>query len=339
MWKNFVLCVAIATFGVVPALATAQDETEQAVSYSRQAAEAYEAGDLAAAAALYEQAFLLVEDPAFAFNLGAVYDELGEIANAYRYFSRYVQLYPGASDRAEIEAYLAELLPQIETTYARLAIESRPTAATVYRVVDGTEMVLGRTPLDVWVDPGDQRLVLRTSGYVDEAVQLRAVAGVRVERTIELDPVPLVAAPVVIAPAGGEMAFVPDAPVVVEPDVRDSNLTGRQRTGLVIAGTGVGVVAAGAAFLAVGHGAQVEHNRLVGDISPEAPADPAELDRLERQARSMKVTGNATLFSGVAVAATGIVLFVTGRSREVSDSRVDLGPVGRGWGLVLQRSF
>lgn len=339
MLKILVLCAALVALALAPATVSAQDDTEQAVAFSRQAAEAYEAGDLAAAAALYEQAFLLVEDPAFAFNLGAVYDEMGEIANAYRYFSRYVELYPGASDRGEIEAYLAELLPQIETTYARLAIDSRPNRATVYRVVGDEELVLGRTPIDVWVEPGDQRLVLRTSGYVDETVQLRAVAGVRVERTIELDAVPLVAAPVVVPPVAGEMAFVPEAPVVVQPETRDTNMSRRQRTGLVIAGTGIGVAAAGAAFLAIGHGAQLQHNRLVGDIAPDSPADPDELDRLEGQARTMKITGNATLFSGVAVAATGIVLFVTGRPRDDVASRVELGPVGRGWGLVLQRSF
>ncbi len=340
-----VIALALLSLVLVVAAAApvcAQDETGRAVALSRDAAAAYEAGDLEQAAALYEQAMVLVEDPAFAFNLGAIYDELGDIANAYRYFGRYVELFPGASDRAEIEAYLGELLPELQASYAQLVVTSRPAGATVSRVVDGEERLLGRAPVDIWIEPGDVRLVLRLDGYDDGAIDARAVAGVRLERDVALREAAVVAplTPVVVDEGRPEAIFVPDAPAAVVDDGPDRRpLTPRQRTGLLLAGSGVGVAGFGMAMMAVGQGRERDHNDAIAAIEPGSAGDADEIDQLASEARLYKVLGNVGVFAGAGIAVTGAVLAITGRHRGPDTARVDVLPLSGGAALLFSSRF
>lgn len=334
------MAVVVFAFGLGPSSAWAQSDTDAAVAFSRDAAAAYAAGELVEAAALYERAFALVEDPAFAYNLGAIYDELGDLARAYRYFGLYVELFPGADDRADIEAYLAELLPQVERTYARLVVTSAPSGADVLRIVDGAEQRLGRTPLDLWLDAGDLSLVLRRQGYLDEPLELRGVAGVRVSRDVTLEPIPEPAVVTSVDP-DPEPVVVPEL-VPPPPGVADEGpmpLTRVQRTGLVLGGTGVGVVALGVAMGALGQAAQSDHNELVAGISPTNPGDADEIDRLAAQTRTYKMVGNVAMGLGAATAVTGLVLFFTGRADDPVVQALGVSPMGqRAWGITVSLS-
>jgi len=127
------LLAAIVVLGVLASAAVAQAQTDE--QKKAQARELYERGarlyDLRKygdAIGAYEQAYLLVEDPALLFNIGQAYrlwDRPDEAVQAYK---NYLRKRPDARNRAEVERKIAELEKTIEDRHAKPSGQPTPTA-------------------------------------------------------------------------------------------------------------------------------------------------------------------------------------------------------------------
>lgn len=102
--------------GLAAAPAAAQVDAGAASSLSRaqelftQGVAAYDAGNLGEAARLLGEADRLAPSPELAFNIGRVYERMGEAPQAIRYFQRYLHDgHPTDAERADIDARIAAL--------------------------------------------------------------------------------------------------------------------------------------------------------------------------------------------------------------------------------------
>jgi tetratricopeptide (TPR) repeat protein len=98
---------------LAPAAALAQPDAAQvahAQELFTQGVAAYDAGRLDEAARLLGDADRILPSPELAFNIGRVYERMGEAAQAIRYFERYVHDgHPTDAERADITARIAAL--------------------------------------------------------------------------------------------------------------------------------------------------------------------------------------------------------------------------------------
>lgn len=91
-----------------PSLAAAQTDTERAAALFERGIAAYSAGNFDEAARLLAEADALVPSPELAFNLGRVYERMGDTANAITMFRRYLRDgSPSAADRTDVEGRIA----------------------------------------------------------------------------------------------------------------------------------------------------------------------------------------------------------------------------------------
>lgn len=151
-----------------PALAADEgaDATALARGRFKQGAEAYAGGRYKDAIDLFLDADRLAPNPAFAYNIGLAYQELGDAPNALRWYRDYLRALPGAADRPEIEARIDDAEKRLrERGVQQVTILSKPEGATV--AVDGLK--LGVTPWSGELAPGHHRLALELRGYRDES--------------------------------------------------------------------------------------------------------------------------------------------------------------------------
>ena len=329
---------------VGPSVAMAQTDAEQASTMADEAAMAYANGDLTGAIALYEEAFALIQDPNIAYNLGAMHDEAGNTADAYNYFALYVELFPGAEDRAQIETYLDELLVEVQRNFTLVAASSRPDGARVFRLnEDGTEDFLGVTLIEMWVEPGSIDLSFRLDGYQVAEERLRGVAGVRVSATPRLEEASAVV--VVDDPEGngtgtgnGETGNGNNANGNGTDDLGTDSGSGSPVPVILLAGGGV-LVGTGVALFAVAQGKQNERDDLVASIrAGDDVSGPVE--DLESQMSSLRLGGTIALAAGVAAVGTGVVLLLTGGDSDDDEPMVGFSPITPdSWGFVFSGSF
>src|SRR4051812_2701284 len=99
------LAITIACSIVLPgtlARAEAPAGAEHAAARERfkQGAQAYSEGRYKDAIDLFLDADRLAPNPAFAYNIGLAYEELGDATNALRWYRSYLRDLPGAPDQA-----------------------------------------------------------------------------------------------------------------------------------------------------------------------------------------------------------------------------------------------
>ena len=94
---------------LVPSGTLAQD-TARAAELFTQGVAAYEAGRFDEAARLMAEADRIVPSPELAFNLGRVYERMGDTENAITMFRRYLRDgSPSEADRADVQARIAAM--------------------------------------------------------------------------------------------------------------------------------------------------------------------------------------------------------------------------------------
>lgn len=118
------IAVAAATLALMPASSWAQDaepagEADAYSDLTARASEAYEAGDLPKAVELFKQAYALRPVSNILYNIGRIYEDLGDIDNAITHYDQFV------------------VAPNVEQVARRDALDRLKTLREVQKLRDG----------------------------------------------------------------------------------------------------------------------------------------------------------------------------------------------------------
>jgi len=119
---------AIITLALLLAPARAETPADaEARRLYQDGTKAYNLGDYADAIAAYKEAYRLVANPFFLYNIGQAHRLSGDLASAGRFYKSFLNALPEAPNRAEVE----ERIRQIDDALARQARErsAEPTDA------------------------------------------------------------------------------------------------------------------------------------------------------------------------------------------------------------------
>lgn len=111
-WRGYVALAVLVVSAWVPAFAQAATDAEkksQAKELYERATRFYDMGKYAEAIGDYEQAYLLIEDPALLFNIGQAYRLWNRPDEAIRSYKNYLRKRPDASNRADVERKISDL--------------------------------------------------------------------------------------------------------------------------------------------------------------------------------------------------------------------------------------
>lgn len=114
--RGWLTCVVVVFCALAPALTPALARADSNPEAKAQAKELYEkatrlydVGKYGEAIASYEQAYLLMEDPALLYNIGQAYRLWDHPEEAIRSYKNYLRKRPEASNRAEVERKIVDL--------------------------------------------------------------------------------------------------------------------------------------------------------------------------------------------------------------------------------------
>jgi len=97
-----------------PALADPRSTQAKADTLFEQGQAHYQAGEYQAAIPLFEEAYGLVHDPVYLFNIAQSYRKVADCFNAFEYYNRYLAQDPTSKQRDKVTAWLRELQPCVE---------------------------------------------------------------------------------------------------------------------------------------------------------------------------------------------------------------------------------
>lgn len=280
---------AAATEPPAPAAVAPTTPTVGAVEQARlvyeQAVLAYSERRYKDAILLFQQADGLRPNPAFSFNIGIAYEDMGDSAMALHYYRTYLRQLPKAPDRDDVDQRIRRLERILaDKGLQQVTILSNPASAVVK--LDGKPK--GVTPWTGEVAPGLHTVTLSLAGYEDES------------REFDLPPTRAIDVPVTLhAPrAKSKSAIVnlndPAAPV--------EHLAPWQHVRPLTWGVfGVGVGAVGAAL-------GFELARSGFEERSQRSDDPAERTALHERAQRHEVWAKGFLMLGLGLGLTSIVL-------------------------------
>lgn len=179
--RALALTVALAS---VAAPARADDASEARFFYEY-ARDAFERDDYATALDRFLLAYGAAPSAGVAYNIGVCAHLAGEPGLAFTYLGRYLEVaeHDDPTRREYAERTLAELRSELRILHVR----SEPAGATIY--LDTTERgPLGEAPLEVVLEPGENRLILRRAGFLDTERVIAADVETEQAVTVELTP-------------------------------------------------------------------------------------------------------------------------------------------------------
>jgi tetratricopeptide (TPR) repeat protein len=302
--------------------AFADEPSKSALETARQryqeGAQAFSKGHFADAVDLFLDANRAAPNPAFAYNIGLAYDQLGDTRNALRWFRAYLREVPNAPDRPQIEPRIEEAEKRLTARgVQQVTVLSDPGGATV--VID--DQRLGVTPWTGELAPGSHTVTLELPGYETQkqTFELTAEHALDVSLTLleaEKAEAPAAAAPVADKPVA---AHEPSFLSAVKP--------------LTWASLGVTVVGLGTAIgFNAARGAEVDDAEHSTQIAAQRHLDSANSDKTA-----------ARVFVGVGAAfavASGALLYfdLSGRHGHEGTS-VAGGCVGGACRLIVNGRF
>ncbi len=153
------LCAAIAALAA-PRPARADDLADEAELHFEIAAEKYKAGDFRGALEHFLASNRLVANRNVVFNIARSYEQLGQNADAYRYYNQALAGEPDPDARKRI----GDAIARIEPLVAVLDIETDPPGAAIYigRRDLGSR---GTAPVSFGVAPGSYEVLADLPGY------------------------------------------------------------------------------------------------------------------------------------------------------------------------------
>ncbi len=122
----------------------------------------YRMGSYPEALLAYQAALDLYAEPVIMYNIAQTYEKLRDPAHAALYFERYLQARPKTPDRAAVQERIARLR---QDARVEVAVTSYPPGAAIY-VGRREAGVQGRTPFQLRLPLGKQRVLLELSGFV-----------------------------------------------------------------------------------------------------------------------------------------------------------------------------
>lgn len=234
---------------------------------------------------LFQQADGLRPNPAFSFNIGIAYEDMGDSAMALHYYRTYLRQLPKASDRDEVDQRIRRLERLIaDKGLQQVTILSNPASAVVK--LDGKPR--GVTPWTGEVAPGIHTVTLTLAGYEDET------------REFDLPPTRAIDVPVTLrAPRAKSKSAIVN---LNEPGAPAEDLAPWEHVRPVTWGVfGVGVAAVGAAL-------GFELARAGFEERSQRNSDPTARSDLHERAQRHEIWAKGFLMLGLGLGLTSIVL-------------------------------
>lgn len=301
-----VLCLGMAHDALAaPASAEAQETARKTYQAG---AQAYAEGRYKDAIDLFLEAARIAPNPAFSYNIGLAYEQLGDPDNALRWYRDYLRELPNAPDRAEIEPRILEAERRLrERGVQQVTVISTPDGATV--AVDGKP--LGVTPWTGELAPGRHKLTLMLRNYADA------------EQAFELPSDHAVDVVVTMSETRREVPAAPQA--ALEATAAPESDRGGIRPLTWVA------LGAGAAGLGVALGLELARAGAV-ESAREAPTNIAGKEEYDR-AKSLETPARISAGIGAAfVVAGGVLLYLdlTSGNSSGPTARVGCSPASCG---------
>ena len=272
----------------------------------------YGDGEFLLALVEFERAYQLSNNYKVLYNIGQVRIQLARYAKAKEALEEYLKA-GGTSLSAERTQAVNKDLATLAERTASLNVMTSEVGADIS--LDGK--VIGTSPLTapLIVDAGEHNLVLHKVGFYDAAQSFTLAGHDQLELKVELKPIP-----VAMQPKLGE----------VRTDVAPSKPS---RTAMWATWAATGTLAATAGV--VGYFGISKANELES-MRTESPADPAELDKAKKSARTLLAISDVA--AGLAVVTGGVALYLTlSHPSEKPAPSVALGIAPNG--LRLRGSF
>jgi len=315
------------------------------------------AADKAAAEALFDRGLALMREGHYAeacakleqsqsieggigtmLYLADCYEKLGRTASAWAMFREAAS---AARARGETERAAAgtERAVKLEPRLAKLTVHVAPENAVAgFELLrDGLRLANGLWGVALPVDPGQHKLEAQAPGRVPWT----ATVAVADAASVSLVVPPLAVAPVAAStaePPPSPLAASAPPPAVVAHDsqrdgARDSAM--QQTVGLIVAGAGVVALGVGTYFgiRASSKNGDAEDAGCAGAVCGQAQGL-----ELTQQAQDAATLANIFVIGGVALAAAGVVVYLTAPDQEEAPA-VSLGTDGRSAQLSLGGSF
>ena len=113
-WLALLIVLALVSVAGAQPPARTQQQLNFAKELYQKATRHYELGEYDRAIEEYKRAYEISAAPALLFNLGQVYRLKKEPALALRFYTNYLRLLPNATNRADVETFIAEMRTAIE---------------------------------------------------------------------------------------------------------------------------------------------------------------------------------------------------------------------------------
>ena len=176
--------VAVATTAL-PMLATAAPpaSADRALSLGEAGVEAYQDKRLAVAAVLFEEAYRLVHQPVFLFNIGVIQEKTGRPMLAMETYERYLSHTDDTPKRDEVQ----EKLDALRAHFPKVEIRATPLDVR-FRLEGGAEPLTGHTPWTGRLAVAEYTLHVHAPGFVPVQQAVSVTQGVASRIDLELVP-------------------------------------------------------------------------------------------------------------------------------------------------------
>lgn len=125
---------------------------------------AYSRGDYERAIAEFKAAFDISAKPGVLFNIAKAYERMARYEEAIEYYQQYLDLYPTAPDKSDVEETVRRLRKSIRERFQELSVSSNPPGADIY-LDDRNTGLQGQTNYRFKVAPGPHTLYIDMNGF------------------------------------------------------------------------------------------------------------------------------------------------------------------------------
>jgi hypothetical protein len=265
-------------------------------------------GNYAGALELFRSAYARFPSVKILLNIGTMLRQLGrnvEAADAYEAYLRE----PAAAPAKRLE--VGKLLADLDARVSKLRVILDDRRATVR--VDGKAKEQTGGLILLRIAPGPHGVSAEQQGMTPVLVNVTALAGQETEVKLHLEP----AVPPLPVPASELAASIPVVPQEPHASVHAPSISARRTLGFA----SIGVGAAGLGLGAVTGVLALQKHGALTDACPDGHC--REQTDAIRGLHTMETLSTAGFIGGAALAATGIVLFITTpKTQQANEPRI-----------------